>query len=97
LKEQSSLSEATRYHQGQLLQLDGLDLSNEAAGVAGKERSHDVEHSVIEATNVQDVLTLRRLHSLVGLQVDANKLRRFSLAACELSLIRNKHRGRGSP
>src|SRR4051812_31016399 len=74
----------------QSLQLNQFDLANEAASVVGKERSHDIEHGVTEAADVQNVVALRRLHGLVGLQVDANQLRRDSLATGELSLILNE-------
>ena len=57
------------------LQLDGLDLGHEAAGVAAQERRHDAEHGVTEAADVQDVFPLRSLRRCVRLQVDADQLR----------------------
>ena len=53
------------------LQIDRFNFSDESLVVVGQERTDHVEHSVTEATDIENVSSFASLHRLVRLQVDA--------------------------
>ena len=55
-------------------QFDSIYFAYKASSVVGKVVACDIEHRVREACDVQDVATLRCLHRLEGLDVDADQL-----------------------
>ena len=58
------------------LQSNRFDFGDEAVGVATQKRSHNVEHGVTEAADVQDVFHLRSVRGRIQPELDGDNLRR---------------------